>query len=78
MRAAAKAPMPTWWPSISTVVVPSGEAAVIVPELPLGSHTTPMKPDATVTWEDREPEADKSNYYYVRVEQTEDYKIVLR
>jgi hypothetical protein len=32
---------------------------------------TPMKPDATVTWEDREPEAGQSNYYYVRVEQTD-------
>jgi hypothetical protein len=31
----------------------------------------PMQPDATVTWEDREPEAGKVNYYYVRVEQTD-------
>ena len=30
----AKAPMPTWRPLTSTVVVPSGEAAVIVPVLP--------------------------------------------
>ena len=31
MRWLAKAPMPMWRPSISTVVVPSGDAAVIVP-----------------------------------------------
>ena len=30
----ANEPMPTWWPSISTVVVPSGDAAV----------TTPLRP----------------------------------
>ena len=34
IRAAAKAPMPTWCPSISTVVVPSGDAAVTVPLRP--------------------------------------------
>ena len=34
MRWLAKAPMPTWRPSTSTVVVPSGDAAVIVPDLP--------------------------------------------
>ncbi len=31
MRALAKLPTPTWWPSISTVIVPSGEAAVTRP-----------------------------------------------
>ena len=34
MRVLAKAPMPTWRPSISTVVVPSGDAAVTVPAWP--------------------------------------------
>jgi hypothetical protein len=31
----------------------------------------PMQPDVNVTWEDKEPEAGKVNYYYVRVEQTD-------
>ena len=31
MRLLANEPMPTWRPSISTVVVPSGDVAVIVP-----------------------------------------------
>lgn len=31
MRLLAKAPTPTWWPPISTVIVPSGEAAVTLP-----------------------------------------------
>ena len=34
MRALAKAPTPTWRPSISTVSVPSGDAAVMTPSLP--------------------------------------------
>ena len=34
MRALAKLPNPMWWPSISTVSVPSGEAAVMVPDRP--------------------------------------------
>ena len=34
MRSLAKAPMPTALPSISTVVVPSGETAVTVPAVP--------------------------------------------
>ena len=34
MRAAANAPMPTWRPSISTVVVPSGDTAVTTPVWP--------------------------------------------
>ena len=37
MRALANEPMPMWWPSISTVVVPSGDAAVTVPRPP-GQH----------------------------------------
>ena len=40
MRALAKAPTPTWRPSISTVSVPSGDAAVIVPLVP-GCSGTP-------------------------------------
>jgi hypothetical protein len=34
MRWLAKAPMPMWRPSMATVVVPSGDAAVIVPVRP--------------------------------------------
>ena len=34
MRSLANAPTPTWRPSISTVSVPSGDAAVTVPEQP--------------------------------------------
>jgi hypothetical protein len=34
MRALAKLPTPTWRPSISTVMVPSGDAAVTRPEWP--------------------------------------------
>ena len=34
MRSLAKPPMPTWLPSISTVVVPSGEEAVMIPWAP--------------------------------------------
>jgi len=34
IRLLANAPTPTWWPPISTVIVPSGEAAVTLPFLP--------------------------------------------
>ena len=34
MRALANAPTPTWRPSISTVSVPSGDAAVMTPSFP--------------------------------------------
>ena len=38
MRALANAPTPTWRPSISTVIVPSGDAAVIVPACPAAAR----------------------------------------